>query len=366
MTIEPIGGGAVDWIVKKVAEEDVGTLPLTSLAGTEGPVGFVNEVMSYLRGWIEAHSSRNRTADPPTIFLACERPRVDAEALGGRPVPMFQIDRSQTLGGLVLASARLNNVAVVPEAASTLTLQELHTLVLRIGAGERPAVVFFPNDLRIVVCRDGVAGEESYIELTLSELAVGRISEETVDSLLTDYHRFWLSTPSCPVRVWKNRDYFVPIREPEIEIERWLVPVARFKFKASIIVKELALLSGRADVALLPRPGAGDLGSAVIELKVLKSKSYSSQARSANDYPPSRNVEGVKDGIEQAAAYRDELDAELALLACFDLRKDVAAETVTNLQSEADAKTVKLRHYAVFNSSRSMRRAASARPRSNG
>lgn len=359
MTAEPIGGGAIDAIVKRTAEQDVGSLPLTSVGGGNSALGFVNEVLTYLRGWIQTHSSRDRSQDPTTLFLSCERPRFDADILGAQPVELFKIDRSLPLGGLILATARLHSVAQVkPVNATTISLQQLHALVAQLGAGDRPAVFFFPNDLRIVVCRDGLNGEEAFIEYSISEIGVASISEESVDRLLSDYHRFWLSTPSCPVRLWHDRTGFVPIEDAEIEIERWLVPLARLKFNESIIVKELALLSGRADVALLPRPGAATAGSAVIELKVLRSKHFAKDAAQANDYPAAENISGIKDGIDQAASYRDEVHAQLALLACYDLRKDTVAETVTGLQSTADTRSVGLRHYPVFNSARAMRRAS--------
>jgi hypothetical protein len=112
---------------------------------------------------------------------------------------------------------------------------------------------------------------------------------------------------------------------------------------------------GRLDL-LIEQPDRTTPGAimthAVVELKVLRS--FTNTGSVVN---PSVNNDAMKNGVEQAAAYRDKKNARLAILCCFDMRKVENIAACFNLiRSRATSLDVHLRVWYLFGSAARYRR----------
>ena len=93
---------------------------------------------------------------------------------------------------------------------------------------------------------------------------------------------------------------------------------------------------------------------AVLEIKVLRTFSDTGKT----GYSDKKNLTWIEDGIKQAAAYREEHGHRVAVLCCFDMRKeDTGEECFEPFRSLAETRSVDLRRWYLFASSRLAREA---------
>jgi hypothetical protein len=98
---------------------------------------------------------------------------------------------------------------------------------------------------------------------------------------------------------------------------------------------------------------------AVLELKVLRS--YSDSGRTA--YSGSNVEEWIEKGVKQAGAYRRERGHRVAVLCCFDMRREDTGEAcLSGLRDLAEEQEVALRRWYLYASSELARDAFTTTP----
>jgi hypothetical protein len=112
-------------------------------------------------------------------------------------------------------------------------------------------------------------------------------------------------------------------------------------------------MSGRLDLEIEePLMQAGEfVRHAILELKVLRSFGSTGSSVSKTEI---RKI--VKEGVEQAASYREERDAHASALCCFDMRtKSTRKKCFHGIQASAKKRDVKLRVWPIFASAKEFR-----------
>jgi hypothetical protein len=264
----------------------------------------------------------------------------------------FRFDKQHDIDGAVyVAGSALNDVYELRAAGRD--LNAVFERLISVGLGVRPTVVILGGGHEAVLCPNGVENEQTSARIPLRSVTVSRAS---VDSLLNEFYENWLQTPQDFAPVWHSARRRVPVENTEKVIEGLLFPFARATFRTTHVVRrEDEMLSGRADISILPRPDRIASGSCVVELKVLRSRRYHLDPGKAATCPAAVNEQAIVDGLNQGLSYRQDLSCELAFLCCYDMRSENSDTILQQYATEASTKKVDLRRYYLYGSSKEYR-----------
>ena len=296
-------------------------------------------------------------SDPiePSVFLLNADPSQDIRA---RAVYAPMLDN-----GLERIAGRLWHINELAVVGWALDLQsgpdaDLFHLVETLGAGETPAVILeprtSPSTLRLYP--DGLGHPAS---VTLARL----VDEDTIDleSILASIgriHARHMQTPTAQdarVRLWKNSGRCWPSEDAEALVQHELNVGLSMAYPQLTIRKEQTGIPGRLDLMVerdhTETPGQVTI-FAVLELKVLRAFTHTGGAVHATT-----NDDAIRDGIQQAADYRQDRNARSAALCCFDMRCEPSGDVCFDpYRSDAAAANVTLRLWFIFSSARAFRR----------
>jgi hypothetical protein len=264
----------------------------------------------------------------------------------GRDVPMLD-DGTSALGDRIWR--------VPPEAAfgTPLALKDADdsdafAKVVAIGGGTVPTIVFKPqastSELRLYP--GGVADLANCRSVPLGGTA---ISLDEVLSVVDVLYRTQLVTPDAQstLLTWKRSR---PASNAEKVVQHYLKVGLSSAFPACRIVAEQPGVTGRTDLEIEEIMPGGDgsvVRHALLELKVLRGVNTSGRAVSA-----AAIRKWIKDGVDQAASYRDERGTKASALCCFDMRKTVVGdECFKHVRRLALRSHVSLRCWHLFASS---------------
>lgn len=193
--------------------------------------------------------------------------------------------------------------------------------------GNVPAVIFDPRttNLEIRYYRDGLSKAEDCDMINLKNT---EISMEQVFSLINLVHRNTLVSPDGQPqegKLWRRNSRHWPAENAEGMIQLYLVVGLKTKFPWCTPRFEQPGISGRLDIQIevvSPLNRLNVIQLAILELKVLRSFGSTGKSVSKNE-----TLEWVKEGVKQAASYRDDRHAQWAALCCFDMRKEDTGES---------------------------------------
>lgn len=230
--------------------------------------------------------------------------------------------------------------------------------VKEMGGGSVPAIVFKPEasttELRFYPA--GVADPSQYRSVPLSGTA---ISLDDVLAAVDHVHDNDLVTPDAqttPAFTWQGAR---PRRNAEKVVQHYLKVGLSSAFPACRVVAEQPGVAGRTDLEITEVMFDGDgtiVRHALLELKVLRSVGESGTAVS-----DAQTKKWIKEGVEQAAIYRDERGTKATALCCFDMRKTVVGdECFRHVRPRALRKQVALRCWHLFATSKQYREHATS------
>ena len=286
-----------------------------------------------------------RPGDPPAGFAdRCKRvPRLDAgrEEIHGR---IWFVSHPVNLGHW-LEMDYTDDDRLFKFVTDDLDLGAMPAVIFD-GRPPGPELSFYPNGLG-----DPETTEPLHIahsEISLEELFT------TIDVL----HRLQLAAPGAQhagSRLWRDASRGQPVERAEEVLGSLLSAGLQGAFPMCKVRVEQPGATGRLDIEieepLLANPGAV-MRHAILELKMLRAVSSTGEPVTA-----STNRKAMKDGVVQAASYRDNRDAKAAALCAFDMHREFSGrECFSKVLSKASELGVELRSWHLFWSSTEWRR----------
>ena len=226
-----------------------------------------------------------------------------------------------------------------------------------LGCGRDPAIVYDPRlDVpKIRFYPNGLEYEDCCNIFTVDE---SNISADSIVKVIDRVYRSTLITPDVQVEqestLWENRTKYWVSRDSEKFIQGHLKTGLATHFFDCEIRHERKLGIGRIDLEIEkfdPHDCSSFTRPAVIEIKVLRS--FGSTGRLSN---PKAILRWIKMGVQQVASYRDECQASIGILCCFDMRKeDTGCRCFDHIKDMAEQLNVVLRRWFLYNSSEALR-----------
>jgi len=221
-----------------------------------------------------------------------------------------------------------------------------------LALGNVPTVVVDPR-LKQTEARYYPSGLNEPDDYETVRLYCSDVDLQQVCEVIERVYRQCLITPDAqPVglKLWRAPRQHRPEQDAEHRIQAILKAAFVAAFPTCRVFDEVSGTMGRADLHLeepdpIDRERVSQL--AVLELKVLRSFSVNGARYSNSD-----NAGWVEGGVKQAGAYRDERGYRVAVLCCFDMRREDAGEGCFEHVQELAAKmVVSLRRWYIYGSS---------------
>ena len=264
-------------------------------------------------------------------------------------VPMFDQGR-EPVEGRVWFVSQVVTVGTWLSAEFETDDELIRFITEDLGRGATPAIIYDSRgsaELRFY--SNGLSDLETYDSL---RVAYSEISIVEIFDRIDVIHRNHLVTPGAQhrgTRVWESASEGRPMSNAEDILGGLLTVGLQGAFPMCIVRVEQPQPSGRLDIEIeervLNEPGTIQR-HAILELKVLRSV-----GRTGRSVSPRTIRRWVKDGVGQAAAYRQEKAALAAGLCCFDMRSTFSGTQcfahVLTLAAELD---VQLRVWHLFSS----------------
>lgn len=233
-----------------------------------------------------------------------------------------------------------------------------------LGLGHVPAAVVDPRGQRTEVryYPKGLAHPDNrrMVRLHCSDVDLPQVCD-----VIQRVYEQCLVTPDAQSqgnRLWTDPRQFRPYTNAEHRVQAYLKPAFAAALPTCRIYDEFAGTMGRADLHIeepdpLNRENVTFL--AVLELKVLRSYSDSGNTT----YADTDAVEWIKKGVKQAGTYRRERGHRVAVLCCFDMRKEDTGEACfSGIRDLAEEQKVALRRWYLYASSELARDAFTTTP----
>jgi len=225
-----------------------------------------------------------------------------------------------------------------------------------LSLAQNPAVIYDPRsgEPELRYYRRGL-GTPHVCEV--QSMAHMTVSLDEVRAAIGNLYKTCLVTPTAHspgLKLWASaKDYQADSRAEE-KVQASLRSFLQGWFKWCVIRFEQTQVAGRTDLEVeevdLVNPGKL-IRHVVLELKVLRSI-----RESGATVPTSVAKEAVREGLIQAAAYRDEKNFASAVVCCFDMRKDYSGRTCfKHVLKDASQRSVTLWVWHLFNSAKAYR-----------
>jgi hypothetical protein len=330
-------------------------------AGLPDTVRFVAGVAKLVRSR-RASGAAADDVKQPAIFLLSPKfmvgtPLTGTDAATPKRVPRLQAGLEAITGRIWFTPATAVTGTYIPHNFTD--LDELFRFVTDdLSLGNVPAVLYNPLEVPATLAfyEFGLLKEE---EVQDSLLDQSDITLEKIFEALDVIHRENLITPEVQGKVgqlWENRDKYWPVELAEDTVQLYLKIGLTTAFPTCTIRPEQTQATGRLDLEIeesdFQNPCAV-VRHAVLELKVLRS--FSSKGTSVSQ----NKINGwVLSGMKQAAAYRDNRNAKIAALCCFDMRSTDSGESCFDaIATPAATLKVNMRRWYLYSTSAAYRTA---------
>jgi hypothetical protein len=290
------------------------------------------------------------------IFVITDRPRELGEALAGELEPIIDNGSHRLTGRLWVAGPALASAYRLALAAQN-TGDAFKEVAARLG--DKPTLVFDPNatDLEIRYYPQGVAQPDVVQKYPMPGLT---FSLESLDRTLSTFHAENLVSPDATKSEnspWKVSGNYVPRASTEGFLQGWLKSILSVALGRCKVDFEIPGTEGRCDLVISSRHLTQEntwIVHATLELKVLRSVDSGSHPIAATV-----RERAIEDGYLQALAYRNERQAQLGMLCCYDMRKPAHCNGDMCLQAVKDRASqdgIELRCYRLYGSSADLRK----------
>ena len=299
----------------------VGELPALPNIRADDADRFAQGIRALVEGRAQRNWPRENDSEDVAVFILVERPRETGDQFEAMPIMDPVATDERLLGRLFFMNRDASRGRYI----------DLPTEPARIGdwifdnhLSNRPVIIIYRKSLQMVTRRSGIEDHAYYDRIRNTK------PKATIDDLveaLDFFHIRQLTPASCADGIWElgRAAEYIPGRAPEKAVQKSLCIVLSSWFHGLVRVEsEDSTSIGRIDVRLL-KPSMEEDALAywvIIELKVIRSFTNASMGHDPNPVNPSRNIEGIVEGLKQANAYCINRKAEEGLLEIFDLRKD--------------------------------------------
>jgi hypothetical protein len=301
-----------------------------------------------------AQAGYNGDPSSPAVFLLKPTPPAKCKDQIPKRVPMLDGGHFTITGRIWFVSAVVVSGHFVDSVyiddddmfSSIASDQELLTT---------PAIIFdpriSPSSLRYYP--NGISNLESCETLQL----LSNVSLSGIYTAIDQVYKNNMVTPeaqSLAGKFWKDGSKWWPTKQAEDLVQLYLRVGLTTAFPTCVIRAERTLSAGRLDLIIEEShpTNRGDVTlHAVLELKVLRSFGSTGNAVSETEVK-----EWIQSGVQQAAAYRDDIGAKLASLCCFDMRKSHSSEACfSHVKGLAERLIVDLKLWYLFATSKQYR-----------
>jgi hypothetical protein len=223
-----------------------------------------------------------------------------------------------------------------------------------LGLGDIQAVLFDPR-AKTPALRHYPQGLARPDEVTVSAFAGEKMDLERVIEIVDEATKSHLQGPAGGAGLWTDASRHWPSDQAEKNIQFALKVALHHALPTAVVREEQPQMVGRLDLEVEePLMEEGKfIRHAILELKVLRSyRSTGTEVRL------SQMRKAVKNGMQQAIAYRQARKARAAALCCFDMRvKGARKNCFHGVKAPAERQKVELRVWPIYASAEERREA---------
>jgi hypothetical protein len=289
-----------------------------------------------------------------TIFLQSEALFEDVKRCGHAEVPLLKNGADPVADKIWLSTASLST-------SFELLLQwsdqaSLFAAVRDAGLGTIPALLV---DWRTgspvgTLFKSGLRDLEDSESVLFDDAPV---SSAKMKEVLDKFYERSLRTPFLVVegngnRVWNDAAKGIPAHRPEEVIQGRLLDALKAIFARHELRAEPVTDDGRADIVISMKTFSASGLPAVVNEWVLELKALADRTHTDNPVSASKIPEAVRSGLEQAIAYKTQLNAVNAAVCCYDMRAQNVGDDAcfSHIRDHADAQTIPLWRWYLFRS----------------
>jgi hypothetical protein len=349
---------AVDEL-RPIAAEELPDLPIDE---PRASTSFLATAIEFAIGWFRAHDQCGSQNGGAAILVAAEYPRRDTTGLRVEASTLLRQDFIGDHYGRVFVCNDAITVALELCEAPRNALGAGRFIQAK-GFGRMPTVVLLPAGRSITMYWHGLDDEAAVWELHVPPTAPEALTQSQLSDVLDAIWDNALASPQPGYDVvWKRHDDYIAFGQAERLVQNLVVQMLRVEFRENFLVRpEDRQVSGRIDISISPRKH-GVIGVGTIELKALCSRRESTQPAGYRSEGASVHAKAITKGLGQAIDAKGRLDADIALLACYDLRKlpKEATAFAKAVVTKARRMGIVLRHYPLYPSAEARRNAEQA------
>ena len=298
----------------------------------------------------------------PAIFLLQPSPPDATSGMQLTRVPMLDNGRHELNGKIWFLGAGPGSGHFIPFGDES-DDQLFRFVTDTLGLGDIPTIVFEPrlDNPCLRYYSSGLNDLANYEDLFLLGT---QVTFDSVSAVVERTYSKKMKTPDAQPtagKLWKDQRKWWPRQDAEYRVQMYLEVALNTGFPTCVIRSEQSTPEGRLDIEILEHQ-ANDHSvvtqHGVLELKVLRSFSAS-----GSDVPQQFTRRLIKEGVEQAAAYRSSKGAKWSALVCFDMRKHDGGDSscFKHVRTLAEKLNVYLRRWFMYATSRQLRSAMVAK-----
>lgn len=322
-------------------------------AGLPDPIRFLVGVARTIRN--RHHETGLDSEEVPAIFFLQPKGPSSVDPIEFESQPMIDDGRTKlggrfwfvgppVYGAIGLAVSNWDDMGEIFDLAGT-----------ELELGHVPAVFFDPRGKKPNL-RHYPRGLKHRDDVTVSSFQGEKMSLERVIEVVDEATRTHLDGPAGGAGLWKKASQRWVSDKAEKNIQFALKVALHHALPTAVIREEQPDMAGRLDLEI-EEPLMEDgkfIRHAILELKVLRSFGSTGAAVSET-----HTRKTVKDGVQQAIAYRKARKARGAALCCFDMRvKDARKDCFRGVKAPARREKLALRVWPIYASAEERRKAA--------
>ena len=309
---------------------------------------FLTGVVQILRRRV-AESEAKGESDENDIAIFVLQPDPPEDIPNSLRVPMLDNGLTVVVGRLWVTAPAAISARYVDLPQDTNDDGRFSYVTKELALGSRPTLVFDPRtkspELRWY--REGLGNPDRVEVMPLR----GGVSPNDIFDAIDWIYKTSFITPAAmspPSLLWTSASKNWPHQNAEALIQGLLTVGLATKFPYCTVRQEQPQIAGRTDLEIEePNPLDRSIITrhAILELKVLRS--FRSTGTTVTD---SDVRKWIREGVEQAAAYRTDKNPRWSVLCCFDMRKEDEGDTAcfTHVQECASALDIMLKRWFLY------------------
>jgi hypothetical protein len=337
----PSIAGWADEDLRQTANNNFG---LGTEAGLPEPIRFLVGVARTIRN---RHQEADLgSEDTPAVFFLEPKGPAGLDLADLKSQPMLDNGRAQLGGSFWFVGPQVYG-ALGLAVSDWSDDGNIFGMAIEMELGSIPAVFFDPRGKKPKL-RHYPSGLANADDVTVSSFVGEKMDLERVIEIVDEATRTHLDAPTGGAELWKDSRRHRPSEKAERNIQFALKVALHHALPTAVIREEQPHMVGRLDLEIeepLMEEGKS-VRHAILELKVLRSCGSTGTAVSATE-----TRKAVKEGLQQAIAYRNARRAKAAALCCFDMRvKSARKKCFHGVRATAKREKLELGVWPIYSS----------------